>query len=563
MPRQSLPTEFDQYYTYDQVTDFLKTAQRLYPKLTRLTEIGKTYAGKSMWVLEVTDTRKGDFAEKPAYYIEANIHATEVCGEVVCRWLIWHLLTNHRKADVRRLLAERTFYIMPRISIDGADIHLTTPERMRSSIRPYPYDEPQPGLRAEDIDGDGRIMSMRMVDPCGSWKASEFDERLMEKRGFDEEEGTFYRLLPEGMLHDWDGHGIPLAPSKWGLDMNRNWPHDWAVDSEQSGAGPMPLSEPETRAVADFITGHPNICGVQSLHLTSGVILRPYCAKDDQELPTQDLEVYEALGKRGTELTGYPCISIYHDFRYNPKQFIRGGFLDWVYHDLGLFTFSTELWDAFKTAGIEDRDIIKFMMYDRTPEDEKRMLDWSDRELDGAGFMPWTPFKHPQLGEVEIGGWDTSAVWGSPPPQFREEIAQQNALFAIAHAKASPLVGIDDAKTESLGDGLYRVSCTIRNYGFLATAVSVKAVERNLVRPLRVEVSVPRGCELHAGKQRVDIGHLEGRSNKLRKPLMGAESTDNERYLEWVVSGKPGQRVTIIVTGQRTGKQTARVELGE
>ncbi|HJN13883.1 MAG TPA: M14 family metallopeptidase, partial [Armatimonadota bacterium] len=463
MSVSQLPTEFDQYYTHAQITKWLKQAVRLHPKLARLTEIGKSYAGKPLWVMEITDTRKGDFADKPAYYIEANIHATEFCGEVVCRWLIWHLLTNHRKSDIRKLLAERTFYVMPRISVDGADIALTSPERMRSSIRPYPHAEEQPGLRPEDIDGDGRILAMRLKDPCGSWKASDVDPRIMEKRGIDEDGGEYYRIVSEGKLYDWDGHGIPLAPSKWGLDMNRNWPHDWAPDSEQGGAGPMPLSEPETRAVADFITGHPNICGIQSLHLTSGVILRPYCAKDDETLPTRDLEVYEALGKRGEELTGYPCVSIYHGFRYDPKQFIRGGFLDWGYHDLGIFTFSTELWDAIKTAGIEDRDIIKFWMFDRTPEDEKTMLDWSDSELDGAGFKPWTAFKHPQLGEVEIGGWDFPAVWGSPPPRFREEIAENSGLFAIAHAKTSPLVKIDDASAEPLGDGLYRISCTVRN----------------------------------------------------------------------------------------------------
>lgn len=564
MARTTLPAQFDQYYTYDQMTSWLKSAAKLYPKLCRLIGIGESHGGKTMWLLEITDTRKGDFASKPAYYIEANIHAIEVCGEVVCRRLIWHLLTHYESdRSVRRLLAERTFYVLPRIAVDGADVRLTSPERLRSSVRPYPYEEEQPGLREEDIDGDGKIMTMRLEDPCGSWKVSGLDDRIMIKRAPDEDGGTYYRLLPEGRLHDWDGHGIPLAPSKWGLDLNRNWPHDWVVEGEQSGAGPMPLSEPETRAVADFIVRHPNICGVQSLHLTSGVILRPYCAKDDETFPTQDLEIYQAIGKRGTEITGYPCVSIYHGFRYEPKRFIRGGFLDWVYEDLGIFTFSTELWDAFKTAGIEERDIIRFLMYERKPEDERKLLDWSDRELEGAGFVPWKPLDHPQLGKVEIGGWDFSAVWGSPPSRFREEIARQNAEFAIAHASMSPLIRIDDLAAEPLAEGVCRVSCTVRNYGFLSTAISVKAVERKLVRPLRIEISVPQGCRLASGKQMLDIGHLEGRSNKLRAPFGGAEGTDNERHVEWVVEGAAGKRVTVTVTGQRTGRQRSWVALPE
>ncbi|MBD3177109.1 MAG: carboxypeptidase, partial [Armatimonadia bacterium] len=472
MPPKKLPTDFDQYYTYEQMTEFLQLAAEKYPKLCKLTEAGRSYEGRTIWVLEITDTRTGDFADKPAYYIEANIHASEVCGELVCRWLIWRLLTGHADdSAIKDLLRGRTFYVLPRIAVDGADICLTTPERMRSSVRPYPYDEEQPGLYPDDINNDGRILSMRMKDPCGSWKVSDRDPRMMVKRRPHEVDGEFYRVLPEGRIRDWDGHTIKLAPSKWGLDLNRNYPHDWGVESEQSGAGPMPLSEPETRACADFIIGHPNICGIQSLHLTSGVILRPYCGKNDETFPTQDLETYELLGKIGTELTGYPCVSIYHGFRYDPKRMIRGGFLDWAYEDLGLFTFSTELWDAFKTAGIEDRDIIKFLMYERDPEDELKLLKWSDEELDGAGFMEWTEFEHPQLGAVEIGGWDYRAVWGSPPPQFRKEIAEQNGEFAIAHAQASPLVQIDDLRSEKLAPGVHRVSCMVRNYGFLSTAV--------------------------------------------------------------------------------------------
>lgn len=563
MSPRALPTDFDQYYTYDQMTGFLQLAAELYPKLCRLTDAGTSYCGRSIWVLEITDTRTGDFGDKPAYYVEANIHAAELCGELVARWVIWRLLTGYgADRETKALLRDRTFYVLPRIAVDGADICLTTPEGMRSSIRPYPYEEEQPGLYPDDINGDGVILSMRMEDPCGSWKASDRDPRLMVKRRPHETAGSFYRLLPEGRIRDWDGRAIKLAPPKWGLDLNRNYPHDWAVEGEQSGAGPMPLSEPETRACADFIIGHPNICGIQSLHLTSGVILRPYCAKSDESFPTQDLETYEQLGKIGTELTEYPCVSIYHGFRYDTKKMIRGGFLDWAYEDLGLFTFSTELWDAFKTAGIESRDMIRFLMYERDPEDELKLLRWSDEELGGAGFMPWTPFEHPQLGAVEIGGWNYRAVWGSPPPQFRQEIAERNGAFAIAHAKTSPLVRIDGLAAEAVAPGVYRVSCVVRNYGFLSTAVSVKAVERKLVRPLRVELRAPRGAELIGGEALQDIGHLEGRSNKMRVSFYGAESPDHEKHLEWVVKGKEGQTVAVTVTGQRTGTQRARLRLG-
>ncbi len=31
------------------------------------------------------------------------------------------------------------------------------------------------------------------------------------------------------------------------------------------------------------------------------------------------------FGRKSTELTGYPTISIFHDFKYHPKEVITGG----------------------------------------------------------------------------------------------------------------------------------------------------------------------------------------------------------------------------------------------
>jgi hypothetical protein len=53
-------------------------------------------------------------------------------------------------------------------------------------------------------------------------------------------------------LHNPDGYAADARYNARGVDLNRNFPHRWSADSEEP-AGALPLSEPEARAVHDFI----------------------------------------------------------------------------------------------------------------------------------------------------------------------------------------------------------------------------------------------------------------------------------------------------------------------
>ena len=143
-----------------------------------------------------------------------------------------------------------------------------------------------------------------------------------------------------GRQRDQDGS------AQMGLDLNRNYPAFWEPDNVQRGAGPYPLSEPETRNVANFILAHPNIVGAMSYHTTMGAILRPACTRPDSKLPAIDVTLYKTIGQKGTDLTGYPHVSTYEDYTFNKSNPMKGVFMDWLYEHLGIITFSTELWDA-------------------------------------------------------------------------------------------------------------------------------------------------------------------------------------------------------------------------
>ena len=346
---------FDRYYRYADLTAILNAFAAENPKIVSIESIGKSYEGRDIWVLTVTNRATGPAAEKPAYWVDGNIHATEVAGSTANLYFLQMLVTQYGKdPDVTRALDTRAFYICPRINPDGAEWALADkPKFIRSSTRPYPYDEDEiEGLTVEDIDGDGRVLQMRMADPNGLWKDHPQQPGLMVRRDPIETGGTYYHILPEGSVEDWDGYTIRVKKTKEGLDLNRNFPASWRQEFEQLGAGPYPASEPEVRALVAFITTHTNITGATTFHTWAGVLLRPFEHQSDDEMHAEDLWFYKKVGEKGLEMTGYPAISVFHDFRYHPKSVIAGTF-DWLYEHLGMYTWVVEIWSPMREAGIE------------------------------------------------------------------------------------------------------------------------------------------------------------------------------------------------------------------
>lgn len=256
--------EFDRFYRYAELTELLHAFAREHPDLVTVEAIGQSHEGRDIWVVTVTNGKTGPAAEKPAFWVDGNIHATEVAASAASLYFLHTLVTQYGKdADVTRALDTRAFYVCPRINPDGAEWALADkPKWIRSSTRPYPYDEEDiEGLTVEDIDGDGRILQMRIPDPNGLWKAHPEEPRLLIRRDPVESGGTYYRLLPEGRVDGYDGFTLRVKKRPQGLDLNRNFPGSWRQEFEQLGAGPYPTSEPEVRAVVDFITRHTNITG--------------------------------------------------------------------------------------------------------------------------------------------------------------------------------------------------------------------------------------------------------------------------------------------------------------
>lgn len=561
-----MPTvAFDRFYRYADLTQILEAWAREYPDLVAIESIGKSHEGRDIWVLTVTNTKTGPAADKPAFWVDGNIHATEVAASAANLYFVHTLVTQYGKdADITRAFDTRAFYVCPRINPDGAEWALADkPRWIRSSTRPYPYDEEEiEGLSVEDIDGDGRILQMRIPDPNGLWKAHPEEPRLLIRRDPVETGGTYYRLLPEGRLENYDGFTLRIKKRKQGIDLNRNFPGSWRQEFEQLGAGPYPTSEPEVRAVVDFIVRHPNLTGGTTFHTWSGVLLRPFEHMSDDEMDAEDLWVYQAVGKKGTELTGYPNISVYHEFRYHPKSVI-GGTFDWIYEHLGLFSWVVEIWAPMREAGITEYKFIDWFR-DHPASDDLKLIRWSDEKLDGLAHIPWKAFDHPQLGKVEIGGWNRFHAFSNPPPKLLERELARFPRWLVWQALISPMLEQKHAGAESLGDGLWKVTVVVENTGWLPAYVSKRSLARKVVRGLVAEIELPEGATLASGKVREEKGQLEGKAYKHSGVSFWPDYhvTDDRMKLEWVVKAQAGATVRVIARHERAGTVRADITLG-
>jgi murein tripeptide amidase MpaA len=564
--------DFGEYFLYDDLTRHIHGLVKAYPQLATVESIGQSWRGRDIWCVTVTNSATGAHNEKPAFYIDAHIHAEEVATSHTALYTLWYLLTQYgNDQEVSWLLDHMTFYIMPRLNPDGAEISLTTGHHWCGNGRYLPGEEQTRGLVQEDINGDGLIVQMRLEDPAGEWKISPDDARLMVLRAPGENgAGPYYRLYREGRIKgEWDGITIDIEKPRDG-NLNRNFPTGWIDGRRQYGAGEYALDEPEAMAIAKFLTTHPNITGMQCYHTHGGVHLRPSLVAPDSTIPRADLAVYKTIGAMATAITGYPTISVYEEFTPDPSQPRTGSLMQWTYDEMGIITFSTELWNPELAAGIADP--AKYQVRARSTEDEIKLLRYNDEHLGGKGFVNWTPFDHPQLGRVEIGGWTHMYTFRNPPPHsvassekarsFLQETIHNNCIFTLRHAACTPLLQITQTAVQALGADLYKVSAVIRNAGYLPTYMTEMALKHGFASTVSASLDLPAGAELLMGAPVTDLGHLAGREERTAtwSPWM-REWHNIQRPAEWLVRAPAGTTLTITAQAQRAGTQRQKVTL--
>jgi len=303
-----VPIAFDRYYDHAELTKHLRSIAAAYPDLVTLESIGKSIEGREMIVAIVNSPKTGPDTSKPAMWIDGNIHGNEVQAAEVVLYTLWYLTKAYGVNEpLTKLVDTHTFYLLLTENPDGRDFWFhspNTPHSSRQNKRPIDHDlDGQIGEDPpDDLDGDGQITQMWKEDPAGRWTRSQTDDRVFTRLRDDQAAApgvkTYTFLGEEGIDNDEDGRINEDGPS--GDDMNRNWPSDWQPSYVQGGAGPYPLSSPETIAIATFVMAHPNIAAAQSYHNAGGMILRgPGAAYRDRLYPGEDIRVYDEMQRIG------------------------------------------------------------------------------------------------------------------------------------------------------------------------------------------------------------------------------------------------------------------------
>ena len=549
---------FDCYRNYEEMTQFLQDAASQHPDHARLSSLGQSYEGRELWLLTVTDFTSGPPESKPALWVDGGVDSDEVISTEAALGLIHRLLRDEGQ-DIQDLLNTTTFYIAPNVIPDMSEVHHATPIRPRDSTM-KPWDDDGDGQMdedpPEDLDGDNQALQMRVVDPDGGWVKSEEDDRYMRRRKMGDT-GPFYALYSEGIDNDGDGAYNEDWPG--GIDPNRNYPGNWSAN--QNGSGPYPGSEVEVRAMLDFIYDHPNIAASQHFHSSGGVILRPPSVPD-MNMPASDRALFLALSEEGLKVTGYPLATSVYDWNWprgskNTKRgqlwqnqegqimgveaaatggnysesplsdsygqidpyledhyAAYGGSIDGVYLLFGILGFANEIY-TFGEDTDGDGSISTL-----------EQLAYQDNEMDGVVFKNWTPYNHPDLGPVEIGGMKKFGANNPIGDDIAEEV-RRNVEFVLLQAHAMPALDIADHEVTAVDDGIYRVTATIRNNGFQPTEL---AVRENLGRAMPVAATITLSTEaiLLDEKETRHLGIIGGNRSKevswLVKATSGAQA---------------------------------------
>lgn len=542
------------YVKYDELTRIVQGWAKAHPEIVRLSSIGKSPEGRELWLLEIG--RDPDRI-RPAAWVDGNMHASEVCGSSVALAIAEDAIALHLGKDtldlpahVKERLKGILFYVLPRMCPDGAEAVLTDGRYVRSNPRDRRAHAPTPRWISSDVDGDGRTLSMRKKDPTGELVEDPDIPGMMLPRRL-EDTGPFYKVWPEGTIENFDGKNVPdpYFLSDNDVDLNRNFPFSWAPEPEQAGAGAFGTSEPESRAVVEFATAHPNIFSWLNLHTFGGVYIRPLGHQPDSKMDPSDLALFRQIAEWGQEVGGYPTVSGYEEFTYEPDKPLHGDLSDFAYHIRGTIAYVCELWDLFARIGLEKK---KKFVDNYTHLDRKDLLALAklDREVNkNRMFCGWKTFEHPQLGTVEVGGTAPLVGLFNPPYEIIDEICKKQSATYMRVAALAPQIELDVKASDN------RLDVEVRNVGYLPTHVLESAKKVAIDARVFVEVEASNGAAIDPRDARVEIGSLDGWGRGLYSGsifFQRSRGTASSRTASFPVKGHG--RVRIRVKGLRIGE---------
>lgn len=267
------PTQDAEYHNYQELTAKIRGWETRYPQLVRVSSIGRTGEGRDIWSVRITGDHNSA-STRPGIIFMAGHHAREHLSVETPLRIFDQLLERYANGDTRI-----------RDLIDNRDIHFVP-----------------------------------AVNPDGL----EYDI-----------EGGRYKTWRKNRARNSDG--------TYGVDLNRNYGHQWGTGgssnrgSSDTYMGPQAFSEPETRAIRDYVRTNENITILLSFHTFSKLILYPWGYSYNPLTDAKDRAVHETMARKMATWNGYA-----------PKQaselyIASGDTTDWSYGELKIISFTFEL----------------------------------------------------------------------------------------------------------------------------------------------------------------------------------------------------------------------------
>ncbi|MBT3750882.1 MAG: hypothetical protein HOG34_18025 [Bacteroidetes bacterium] len=459
----------------------------------------------------------------------------------------------------------------------------------------------------DDLDNNGVITMMRVKDPAGSYTIDPANDQILKVADATKGETGMYKVYWEGL--DNDGDGFINEDPVGGVDFNRNFQHaypyfqpdaglhmicenetkalmDWVIShrnisimlnfglsdnlltapnskgqlsndrglnlvsfADASISGASKVGMVSTRSSFGFFgRGGFSFGGNRSGQTQQSAGSRRQARKPATTYNKADLSYFTKVSEEYKELTGLKKAPILR----NPQ----GAFFQYGYFQYGVLSLSTPGWGfpeiQDSTSKREGPKRGASGMSGRGPSGPSASKSGIDQEYmkylmanNVKGFVAWKSFEHPDLGQVEIGGF-TPYEMVNPKADLLDELGQKHADFVVYLSSLYADISIVNTEVISHGDGLFRIKASVENKGFLPTTLQHGVVSRS-VAPAMVQLGV----------QSENIISGDSKTNFIQR----LEGSGDQKSFEWLLKGKKGDKIELKVHSQKGGTDKAIITL--
>lgn len=524
------------------MTQKIEAFGRDYSSICTVKSVIKTAGGKDIWVVTIGTGNKDT---KPGIALFGGIEGSHLLGTELALGFAGSLLKESSTPETKNLLDKITFYVFPDVSPDATEQFFSdlryernVNSRTTDDDRDFVLDEDP----FEDLNKDGFITLIRITDPTGNYIESEEDKRIMVTADLSKGQTGSYLVYSEGTDNDKDGQLNEDGPG--GVNFNRNFSFNYEAYGQNAGL--YPVSEPETKAVADFLFDRFNIYAVFTFGPQDN-LGQPWKASERQGTAQSQGSGQGADRFQGMEQGDSKITSImkndevvnklvsekYHEItgaKGVPATMTSpGNFAEWAYYHYGRYSFTTPAW---------------WFPLEKGKNSEVAFLKFAEKNKINDVFVPWTEIKHPDFAgrKTEVGGIKPFALI-NPPADTLDALITKNYKFITAIAAMHPELEFLDIKTENAGENIFRVTLKLHNKGIFSTCAEV-GKNNYWTRIMRISFEPGSGQTFLSGRKVQKVETLDG---------------DQSAEFSWLINGKGSAKV--MAGALNTGTVTTTIDL--